>query len=287
MIRPVKKLLGVAFLLAVASLALAAAAHAQRYGVPACATCITPQNPTPGVPGSATSFTAFNPPPSMGFTAFNPPPSMGFTAFNPPPSYGVGSPSFRGNSGISVSVGINGGFGRRGHGGRHGRGYGYGYGAPLVYPYPVYVPVEVEAPPQPVADIPSGNALDREMWSRAAARNDGDTSAGNASPANNDPRYGEHYLDSREAGRAGSGAANKVETAPAAREEDDGPSVILVLRDGSRVELGNYAIVGQTIFDLDRGSGRRSKKIQLAELDLPATEKANDALGLDFKLPGR
>jgi len=272
-IKTVKKLLAATLLLA-----LCAFAQAQRYGVPPCATCITPNNPTPGIPGSATSFTAFNPPPSTSFTAFNPPPSMGFTAFNPPPSYGVGSASFRSQSGVSVSVGVNLGYGR-GHGRHHYRGYGYG--APLVYTYPVYVPVESEAAPQPVADIPSGNALDREMWSRAAER---DPNASNTN-GNKDSRYGEHYLDSRETTRAGSSETPTIPPAPA--PEDNGPSIILVLRDGSRLELGNYAIVGQTIFDLDQRAGRRGKKIQLAELDLPATQKANDALGLDFKLPTR
>ncbi len=53
--------------------------------------------------------------------------------------------------------------------------------------------------------------------------------------------------------------------------------------DGSRLELANYAIVGKTIYDL----GHRGKKIQLAELDLAATHKANDTLGLDVKLPSR
>jgi hypothetical protein len=279
----VKKLLGVAFLLAVASLALAPAAYAQRFGPPACATCITPNNPTPGVPGSAISYNAPNPP---GFTAFNPPPSMGFTAFNPPPSYGTNSPSFRGNGGVSVSVGINTGFGRRGHYRSRGYGYGYGYGAPIVYP--VYVPVEVEASPQPAPDVPSGNALDREMWSRAAEREDRGIErrdiASDSDPRNNDPRYGTHYLDSREPARAGSGSNEKTETAPAPKE-DNGPSIILMLRDGTRVELGNYAIVGQNIFDL--GSAPHHKKIPLADVDLAATQKANDAVGLDFKLPNR
>ena len=283
-----KKLLGAAFLLAIASLALVPAAYAQRFGPPACATCITPNNPTPGVPGSATSFTAFNPPPSMGFTAFNPPPSMGFTAFNPPPSYGTNSASFRGNSGVSVSVDINAGWGRGGR--HHSRGYGYGYGygyAPIVYPYPVYVPVETE-PAQPVADVPSGNALDREMWSRAAER-DPNLTAGSASSSaasndlrSNDPRYGTHYLDSREA--AGAASNQKADSAPAPKE-DNGQSIVLILRDGTRVELGNYAIVGQNIFDL--GSAPHHKKIPLAGVDLAATQKANDALGLDFKLPSR
>jgi hypothetical protein len=46
--------------------------------------------------------------------------------------------------------------------------------------------------------------------------------------------------------------------------------------------LQNYAIVGDTLFDL---ADNRSHKIQLADLDLPATRKANDARGVDFQVP--
>jgi hypothetical protein len=272
MIKPVKKLLGAAFLLAIASLTLVHPEKvlAQRFGVPACATCITPNNPTPGVPGSATSF----------------------TGFNPLPSSGSNSPRFRSDSGFNVSVGSNGG----GHGGHHGRGFGYGSGYGVLYSYPMYVPTydTQPEPAQPAADVPSGNALDREMWSNAAQR-DPNATAANASSANtstdprntdprsNDPRYGAHYLDSREA--AANAPAPTGAVTPVAPKEDTGPSIILVMRDGTRVELANYAIVGQNIFALD--SAPRRKKIPLADLDLAATQKANDALGLDFKLPTR
>ena len=61
------------------------------------------------------------------------------------------------------------------------------------------------------------------------------------------------------------------------------PSTVLVFRDGHQAELQNYAIVGDTIFDL---TDNRSHKIQLADLDLTATRKANDARGVDFQVPG-
>jgi hypothetical protein len=60
------------------------------------------------------------------------------------------------------------------------------------------------------------------------------------------------------------------------------PSTLLVFRDGHQTELQNYAIVGDTLFDL---ADNRSHKIQLADLDLPATRKANDARGVDFQVP--
>ena len=60
------------------------------------------------------------------------------------------------------------------------------------------------------------------------------------------------------------------------------PSTLLIFRDGHQAELQNYAIVGDTLFDL---ADNRSHKIQLADLDLPATRKANDARGVDFQVP--
>ena len=60
------------------------------------------------------------------------------------------------------------------------------------------------------------------------------------------------------------------------------PTTLLIFRDGHQTELQNYAIVGDTLFDL---ADNRSHKIQLADLDLPATRKANDARGVDFQVP--
>ena len=60
------------------------------------------------------------------------------------------------------------------------------------------------------------------------------------------------------------------------------PSTLLVFKDGHQAELQNYAIVGDTLFDL---ADNRSHKIQLADLDLLATRKANDARGVDFQVP--
>lgn len=60
------------------------------------------------------------------------------------------------------------------------------------------------------------------------------------------------------------------------------PSTLLIFRDGHQAELQNYAIVGDTIFDL---ADNRAHKIQLSDIDLAATRKANDARGVDFQVP--
>lgn len=60
------------------------------------------------------------------------------------------------------------------------------------------------------------------------------------------------------------------------------PSTVLVFKDGHRADVLNYAIVGDTLFDFGAG---RTHKILLADLDLPATRKANDERGVDFQIP--
>lgn len=56
----------------------------------------------------------------------------------------------------------------------------------------------------------------------------------------------------------------------------------LIFNDKHTEEIQNYAIVGPTLWVL---SAEKSRKIPLAELNLPATQKANDDRGVDFQLP--
>ena len=60
-------------------------------------------------------------------------------------------------------------------------------------------------------------------------------------------------------------------------------ATVLVFRDQHKQEVQNYAIVGQTLWAF--GSSR-TQKIPLTDLDLPATVKANDDRGVDFRVPG-
>jgi hypothetical protein len=67
-----------------------------------------------------------------------------------------------------------------------------------------------------------------------------------------------------------------------ARPKTDSQPTQLVFRDNRTEEVQNYAIVGQTFWIF---SERGSRKIPLAELDIPATKKANDDRGVEFQLP--
>jgi hypothetical protein len=60
------------------------------------------------------------------------------------------------------------------------------------------------------------------------------------------------------------------------------PQTVLVFKDGHKVEVGNYAILGDTLFDLTPGHPRR---IAIASLDLDATHQQNDDRGVVFQLP--
>jgi hypothetical protein len=61
-------------------------------------------------------------------------------------------------------------------------------------------------------------------------------------------------------------------------------STVLVFRDKHTEEIENYAIVGKTLWVFTE---QRARRIPIAELDVPATTKANEARGIDFRLPGQ
>ena len=60
------------------------------------------------------------------------------------------------------------------------------------------------------------------------------------------------------------------------------PPTVLVFRDQHQLEVQNYAIVGQTLWNF---APQRTQKIPLADLDLAATQKANDDRGVTFRIP--
>jgi hypothetical protein len=73
-----------------------------------------------------------------------------------------------------------------------------------------------------------------------------------------------------------------TEQPPVAEPVKAQPSTVLVYKDGHQGQVLNYAIVGETLYDLSDG---RAKKVALAEIDLSATEKQNDERGVDFRVP--
>jgi len=65
------------------------------------------------------------------------------------------------------------------------------------------------------------------------------------------------------------------------KSESSEPTTI-VFRDEHSEQVQNYAIVGQTLWIFDE---QHARKVPLADLDVPATTKANEDRGVDFRLP--
>lgn len=84
--------------------------------------------------------------------------------------------------------------------------------------------------------------------------------------------------------RAGNTAASVRTEAPAAL-----PPAVLVFRDGRQEDIAKYTIVGSTIFlKADYwANGSWTRKVQISELDVAATLKANQERGAKFSLPSR
>jgi len=76
-------------------------------------------------------------------------------------------------------------------------------------------------------------------------------------------------------------SANPAPEPSAAEVRDD---TVLVFRDHRVEQIQNYAIVGDTLWVLTQ---QRARKVSVVELDIPATAKANEDLGIDFRLPTR
>jgi hypothetical protein len=100
-----------------------------------------------------------------------------------------------------------------------------------------------------------------------------------------DSRYDERRSDertSREDSLVSPHKATSDAQSAAAATEVDQPDTVLVFKDGHKLEVKNYAIQGDMLYDLTPGHPR---KIALAELDVPATQKQNDDQGITFQLP--
>jgi hypothetical protein len=137
--------------------------------------------------------------------------------------------------------------------------------------------------PDPAQDDESASASDDDVLRQAYLRGAHDALAQQQAGGG---RYGDHYLDSREKGQSAApdGKDNPPPSGADAQPDppDNEPAAVFIFKDGHKVETQNYAIQGQTLFDF---SNNTLKKIKLADLDLDATKKANDDLGITVKFP--
>jgi len=198
---------------------------------------------------------------------------------------------------VTAGFGIRGGAAGSGHF-HHGRAFSRG---PLLYPYPYYydsdfgydaqsvaqpqvvvVPAAASAQPAPPAPPPEplliewqGDHFERMTLSEKAA------AKGQATPDYSE-RSGPR---SSTIGVSGSETASRKAAGQTPPREL--PPAVLVFRDGRTEEVTSYTIMSGTIYSKADywTSGSWTRKIQIADLDVPATLKQNQERGLNFVLP--
>jgi hypothetical protein len=223
--------------------ALALPAGGQIRGVPASVTSLAPwRSATPGPPASVTS---------LGPNGFSTP------CLNPLTAGGIGCGPTQFNSGHNFRGGRDRGPGSV-RGNRHNRGF-----VPVYVPYYYPVVVAAEPEPQPVEVVeeepPAPTVFEHRRTSERV-------SSAPVTRARPEPEV----------------AAEPEAITPSPAEAREQIPTVLVYRDGHQQEVSNYAIVGQTLYEL---GAFVAHKIPLAELNLKATIKANDERGVEFAMP--
>lgn len=161
-----------------------------------------------------------------------------------------------------------------------------------------FIPVPIFVPAYPLAgDYSNADSDQASADQNASGDSEGDSSADDQAmqeaynrgahdamaQQRTQSRYGEHYLDSREKSQAPVAGKDNGQEQPAAQDPPDAaPAAVFIFKDGHKIETQNYAIQGQTLFDF---SNNQLRKIKLADLDLDATKKANDDLGISVRFP--
>jgi hypothetical protein len=148
-----------------------------------------------------------------------------------------------------------------------------GHGSQYTYPYyPTYYPYYSVIDPTvyggPVDGAGPGNDDDEYMGGPTIFDRRGD---------------GQRYRTDGPPPAAPPANVADVRPVPDAPLEPPQPDTVLIFKDGHKQQISNYAIVGANLFDLSNG---RRQKIALSDLDVAATQKANEDQGVDFKLPG-
>jgi len=174
-----------------------------------------------------------------------------------------------GSSGVAISAphsthGSNGSNGHRHHHSASGDAY-----------YPYYYPYLYGVPAPYAADTGSTND----------ATDDDDEYQGGPTVFDRRGSGADSYVPPSYEGPAHAHSKEDASAEPADSKSDaetPQPTTMLVFKDGRLLEIENYAIVSQTLYDLTPGHPR---KIALADLDLAATERQNDDRGVPFQLP--
>jgi hypothetical protein len=179
----------------------------------------------------------------------------------------MASPQAGGRGTIAISGPPAGGrFFGRGHGHRFDRGPVFVYGAPYYYPE-YYEPYETEAPAPPVPAPESAPATRNEPLPDAVLLE----------------LHGNQWVRVKDFATTPASAA-PVQAAAISKEA---APAILVFRDGHTEEVSSYSIIDGAIYTKADYwiEGAWSRKIEIADLDIPATLKHNQQRGVKFDLP--
>lgn len=166
---------------------------------------------------------------------------------------------------------FNTGSGRGGHNGHHRPGGGNYYGGGYGYGYPVYVPVPVEPEPVPENQEPEQPAL-TVFENRSQVR-----LAPNPTPVQTP--YESQPEQPRPESPSQTFAGGHHQMSPVSEEQIP---MVIVFKDGHEQEISNYAIVGDTLYDLGNFVAH---KIKLVDLDLKQTIQKNEQRGVEFNVP--
>lgn len=176
---------------------------------------------------------------------------------------------------------------RRGHNNGYGN-YGYWY-PPYLFPDDEYdyeqdgpPPQETNPAPVQIVTAPAAKAPATSIEPLVLESRDGQwvrLPTGNQIAV---PQSGR--ADSAPVVNSHSGIIESAEQAPPAPEL---PPALIVFRDGHTEEVAKYMIQGADLYTSADywNSGTWSRKIPLADLDLPSTLKLNKARGTKFSLP--
>jgi hypothetical protein len=142
------------------------------------------------------------------------------------------------------------------------------YSYPYPYPYPVYPDAQPTDEQPDYSDQQQDEPPARTIYERRS----------NVQPAPNPTPSGDSYAD-RYAGSS--------ERAPEPQAQNTSPvpepiPIVIVYKDGREKQIENYAIVGDTLYDV---GNLVSHKIKLADLDLNLTIQKNEERGVEFNVP--
>jgi hypothetical protein len=128
---------------------------------------------------------------------------------------------------------------------------------------------------------------DNGFWSDNGYSDDSTDQDSYAAATPDTPAYSEPYMGNSGMHRNLQELNNKIDRLQADvdaknRPKEQEPATALVFRDQHVEEVHNYAIAGGTLWVLNDAA---AKRIPLAQLDIPATEKLNGDRGIEFQVP--